>query len=313
MASVCVDVTHFFLVQVVDNDSRFIHAAGNLDSAASLSFVFIGDGANQEDLPCPPEELQQAFSAALGSASSLKTPVLTTAAMPERNADDDATILAVALDSSIRELLQKFSESRMVQKGCPSASTKVNAAIELLLYKAARVGRGCTYFAKVIEVMKEYLRSRGYRNFKFRYHINWKDFSKAFCLEHGFHWDSISTAFEAEEAKMIRVIAIVDIPFSKQQWLALKEEVLELKENVPQKQDCPEYEFERENGKLLFPPALYISEPFQNGLTRTKRAKYVQVLKADGLLDQEHLDSDDDDAAAASEDEEAGAGGASSG
>jgi hypothetical protein len=97
------------------------------------------------------------------------------------------------------------------------------------------------------------------------------------------------------------------------QFKALKEEVLELKENVPQKQDCPEYEFERENGKLLFPPALYISEPFQNGLTRTKRAKYVQVLKADGLLDQEHLDSDDDDAAAASEDEEAGAGGASSG
>ena len=292
---------------MTDDDCRFIHAAGNLDSAACLSFVFIGDGANQEDLPCPTEQLQQAFSAALGSASSLKTPVLTTVAMPQRNADDDETILAVALHSSFRELLQTFSNSRMVHKGCPSASTKVNEAIELLLYKAARVGRGCTYFARVIEAMKEYLRSRGYRNFKFRYHINWKDFLKAFCLEHDFHWDSISNAFEAEEDKMMRVIAIVDIPFSKQQWLAFKEEVLELKENAPQKQDCPEYEFERENGKLLFPPALYISEPSQNALTRTMRTKYVQVLKAEGFLDQEHHHSDDDDDTASREDEEAGA------
>jgi hypothetical protein len=298
-------------VQVVDNDFRFIHAAGNLDTVASLSFVFIGDGENKQDISCPPAELQQAFSEALAS-NHLKTPVLTMGAMPERNAETDITILAVALASSIRELLQIFSESRMVQKGCPSATTKVNAAIELFLYKAERVG--CTYFAKVIEVMKEYLRSRGYRTFKFRYHINWKGFFKAFCLEHGFHWDSINTASEAEEENMMRVVAVVDIPFSEAQWVAFKKEVLELKNNVPQKQDCPEYKFEQDNGKLLFPPALYISEASQNALTTKVRRKYAEALKADGFLEpgQPDSDSDSDDDAESKEDEEVETGRASS-
>jgi hypothetical protein len=261
-------------MQVVDDDRRYIHAAGNLDSAASLSFVFIGDGEDKEDMPCPPAEFQQAFSAALASTHSQR-PVLTMAAMPERTAAYDSSILQVALASSIRELWQIFSDLRMVQKGCPSKMTKVDAAIELFLYKAGKVGTGCTYFAKVIEAMKEYLRLRGYRNFKFRYHINWKDFLETFSLEHGFHWDCINTASEEEEAKMMRVIAVVDIPFSEQQWESLQKKALELK-NVSEKEDCPGYKFEKENGKPLFPPALYSSSAYQNALTRKVRIKYVK-------------------------------------
>jgi len=265
-------------MQVVDDDRRYIHAAGNLDSAVSLSFVFIGDGQDKEDMPCPPAELQQAFSVALASTHSQR-PVLKMGAMPERTAADDRAILEVSLASSIRELWQIFSELRMVQKGCPSKTTKVNAAIQLFLYKAGKVGTGCTYFAKVIEAMKQYLSSRGYRNFKFRYHINWKDFLETFSLEHGFHWDCINTASEEEEAKMMRVIAVVDIPFTKEQWQALRQEVWELKESVPEKEDCPGYKFEEDNGIPLFPPAFYISEAYQNHLTKQVRIKYVDALE----------------------------------
>jgi len=60
-----------------------------------------------------------------------------------------------------------FTELRMVHKGCPNKTTEVNEAIEIFLHKAARVGTGCTYFAKVIDDMKEYLRSCGYDCFKF--------------------------------------------------------------------------------------------------------------------------------------------------
>jgi hypothetical protein len=299
-----------FLLQVVDNDFRFIHAAGNLDSVASLSFVIIGDGANKKGVANPPPELQQEFSEALAS-NHLKTAVLKIGIMPDRDAATDATIRAVANDSKVRELWQIFSRWRMVQKGCPNASTEANAAIELFLHKAGRVG--CTYFAKVVEAMKRYLRSRGYDSFKFRYHINWKGLFKTFCLEHGFHWDSINTALEADEEKMMRVIGVVDIPFTELEWVALTKEVVDLKFNVPEKEDCEGYKFVVVVGKPLYPPALYISVAPQNALTRKVRTKYVQLLKADGFLHQEHLDSDDDDDAAASEDEEAGAGGTSSG
>jgi hypothetical protein len=198
--------------------------------------------------------------------------------------------------SSIRELWQIFSDLRMVQKGCPSKTTKVDAAIELFLYKAGKVGTGCTYFAKVIEAMKKYLSSRGYRNFKFRYHINWKGFLETFSLQHGFHWDSINTASEEEEAKMMRVIAVVDIPFSKEQWQELRAEVAGLRDRVPEKEDCPGYNFQEENGIPLFPPSLYISEAYQNVLTKNVRKKYVDALERGGFFDQRAHDHDDEDA-----------------
>ena len=81
---------------------------------------------------------------------------------------------------------------------------------------------------------------------------------------------------------------------------------------MSEKEDCEGYKFEVVVGKLLYPPALYISDAPQNALTRKVRTKYVQLLKADRCHDQEHLDSDDDDDTAASEDEEAGAGGGAS-
>ncbi len=151
-----------------------------------------------------------------------------------------------------------------MQKGCPSAPTEVNVAIELFLYKCGRVG--CTYFAKVIETMKRYLRSRGYDSFKFRYHINWKGLLKTFCLEHGFHWDSITVALEEDEENMMRVVAVVDIPFTQLEWTDLTKEVLDLKLNVSEKEDCEGYKLVVVVGKLLYPPALYISDASQNDL-----------------------------------------------
>jgi len=50
----------------------------------------------------------------------------------------------------------------------------------------------------------------------------------------------------------MRVIAVVDIPFSEVQWVSFKKEVLELKHKVTEKEDSQGYKFEQVNGKLFF-------------------------------------------------------------
>ena len=115
-------------------------------------------------------------------------------------------------------------------------------------------------------------------------------------MQHGFHADSINTASEEEEAKMMRVIAIVDIPFTAEQWQELRAEVAGLRDRVPEKEDCPGYNFQEENGIALFPPSLYISEAYQNVLTKNVRKKYVDALERGGFFDQGAHDHDDEDA-----------------
>lgn len=116
---------------------------------------------------------------------------------------------------------------------------------------------------------------------------------------------------------MMRVVAVVGIPFTETQsctGVVFKKEVLELKHNVPEKEDCQGYKFEQVNGKLCFPPALYISDASQNVLTKKVRRKYVEALKADGFFDPKQPDSgdDDDDTAESEQEEEAETGGGSS-
>ena len=70
------------------------------------------------------------------------------------------------------------------------------------------------------------------------------------------------------EAKMLRAVAVVDIPYSAEKWERFKEEVLALKLVEPVKQDVPGFVFRQEVGAPLYPPALYISDAAQNALTR---------------------------------------------
>jgi hypothetical protein len=103
---------------VVDNDFRFIHAAGNLDNVASLSFVIIGDGVNTP-------ELQQEFSEALTS-NHFKTPVLKIGIMSDRDAATDATIRVVTNDSKIRErkIREDLQSVEDGAKGVPQRSDR---------------------------------------------------------------------------------------------------------------------------------------------------------------------------------------------
>ena len=201
-------------MQVVDEDCQFVHGAGNLDNSATLSFVITIDAEKKHIITCPPDDLEQGFSEALRTEHCpCKPPVLKKGLMPERDAATDAAVEAVADASDIRGfLMMVISGLRAVNKGCPSAYTALNEAIELFMYKAER--RRCRYFRKVVEAMQEYLRLRGYDCIRIRYHINWKDFLKDFFLEHGLHWDSINTCCEMHEAKMLRAVAVVDIPYS---------------------------------------------------------------------------------------------------
>jgi len=64
---------------------------------------------------------------------------------------------------------------------------------------------------------------------------------------------------------------------------------------VSGKKNCPAYKFEKKHGKLLFPRVLYISETYQNTLTKEVRIKYVDTLKTVEFFDTKHPDSDDDD------------------
>lgn len=78
--------------------------------------------------------------------------------------------------------MMMISRLRAINKGCRNKETDANAAIELFLHEAEKLG--CICFAEVVEAIKEYFRFRGYNSFNVRYHIDWRNFSTAFAWEH---------------------------------------------------------------------------------------------------------------------------------
>lgn len=96
--------------------------------------------------------------------------------------------------------------------------------------------------------------------------------------------------WDLDETKTGHAVAVVNVPFTRQEWEVLRMQVQEMHLDVPLKTDCENFNFEGELGALTYPWALHISSGEQVDITRGKRREYDKLLlKEDGICQEDSL------------------------
>jgi hypothetical protein len=220
------------MLQPVDDGLRLYHTAGNGSFDATLSWVIVVD-ASKEVVSAPSDlemaepvlpsqaDIQMAFETVLGTPTGPQPLLLTLGEMPAHDADTEACLQAIANDAEMRGLhILEDNSNRAVLKGRGNKNTDPNAAVNLFLHKAK--SKGSKHFSKVVKAVKAFLIARGFSNFVMRIHLNWVTARSRFSFEHGLHADAWKCALLEQEKKTARVVAVVGLKYTQEQWDAFR-------------------------------------------------------------------------------------------
>jgi hypothetical protein len=233
------------------------------------------------------------FETVLGTPTGPQPLLLTLGEMPAHDADTVTSLQAIADDAEMRELhILEDNSNRAVLKGRGNKNTDPNEAVNLFLRKAKR--KGDKHFSKVVKAVKVFLSARGFSNFVMRLHLNWVPARSRFSFEHGLHADAWKCALLEQEKKTARVVAVVGLKYSQEQWDAFRTQVQSLHHVTPQMPGSDGPNFVALVGKVLYPWPLFISSGAQIAIAKKKRKDYRKLLVVAGASAEESEESEEE-------------------
>jgi len=206
--------------------------------------------------------------------------------MPPRNTSTEAALKKIANSRKMQKLLQIGpGQKRGVNKG---RDIDASAAVELFLHESRL--EGSSHFTDVIEAMKKLLHALGFSKFVMRNHVNWTDETTEFAFEHFWHADPWKKKLLSAELLTGRAVGVVNVPYTRDEFDVFRMQVQEMRDDIPYKTDCEDFNVQQELGTLVYPWALHISSATQGALTAGKRRLYDKLL----LIEDGILQADDD-------------------
>ena len=266
---------------------RRLHAAGHGSGKPQLSWVFTIDCEKTHEAISEAGDAEVSFVPVLESpAGRSRPPTIKLGPMHPRNTSTEGALKKIANSRKMQNLLLiEPGHKRGVNKG---RDIDGSAAVELFLHESRL--EGCSHFTDVIEAMKKFLYALGFSKFVIRYHVNWTDESTQFAFEHYWHADSWKKKLRADELLTGRAVGVVNVPYTRQEFDVFRMQVQEMRNDIPYKTECEDFNVQEELGTLLYPWALHISSATQGALTRGKRREYDKLL----LIEDGIVQADDD-------------------